>query len=532
MAKAPPYGEGMSFLIRLPLLTAESLSSWRQRNGSANGFRWFPTLNARPAGDPDRCPNADEIDWLSREFAVPVPTLRASSLERYVETLIGRSSPLAFLRWIIPCSKNCAMVGAVNGYCPVCLSVDARPYFRLAWRLAFITHCPIHKCRLLERCSRCTCCAWPTVYLDRASFPQTWMDIARCAGCGHLYSHENPIVDERHDASVRLWGALDSGKVPSNGPSGISLPDYFAALWSVSRLVRRNLPRLQGLFPFQDPIDQISADASGNTIERLPGTARQAIVSAAMWLLENWPMRLVEVCKAVDISGSDFSCTQSKNPQWFDDALREHLFQHTKWITRGHVRTAMEELNAKGLAISKNALRRSLRVSESWAINELLDQRRRASIDELATLCRHYHAILAHTPPSRDQQRTLSRDVLMLLISAFSGKPIEEVCEMDAAAVARVFRTAKTSFDPGLDSNTAFVVGCLDELGDQYRQGIRPQFVARGDALLKSWFISRFGKKMDGHSVRARIAKMMKQTLEPALWNSADVFRSIFCEAP
>lgn len=40
-------------------------------------------------------------------------------------------------------------------YCPRCLHEDADPYFRRCWRLAFVTVCPAHHRRLLDRCGDC-----------------------------------------------------------------------------------------------------------------------------------------------------------------------------------------------------------------------------------------------------------------------------------------------------------------------------------------------------------------------------------------
>jgi hypothetical protein len=40
-------------------------------------------------------------------------------------------------------------------YCPHCLREDADPYFRRCWRLTFVTVCPDHHRRLLDRCGAC-----------------------------------------------------------------------------------------------------------------------------------------------------------------------------------------------------------------------------------------------------------------------------------------------------------------------------------------------------------------------------------------
>lgn len=51
----------MALLIRFPPQHGKVLSSWRQHYGLANGFQWFRALNRRPTGDPNRCPNDEEM---------------------------------------------------------------------------------------------------------------------------------------------------------------------------------------------------------------------------------------------------------------------------------------------------------------------------------------------------------------------------------------------------------------------------------------------------------------------------------------
>ena len=74
------------------------------------------------------------------------------------------------------------------------------------------------------------------------------------------------------------------------------------------------------------------------------------------------------------------------------------------------------------------------------------------------------------------------------------------------------------------DSDFEAIFRTLDELSEQYSQGIRPVFLTRAPEDIDYWFLSRFGRKMDGHSVRARFAQIMKNLFEPTLWNSVDVF--------
>lgn len=350
------------------------------------------------------------------------------------------------------------------------------------------------------------------------------MDLALCMACGNPLSLAVGTFDGHGDLSTTLWNALTKGVTPKGGPQGISLQDYFTALWSLSRFVRRNLKSLQSALPISYDPETTRSIRPNIVLERLPATSRQVILSMAYWLLEEWPTRLVDACRAAGISGTDFNCSEIQSPTWFDDAIHEHLFRHTNWITREQVETAISELTAKSLPVSKNALRRKLGITESWAINELLDQRRTASVEELVKMCRQYYVALEHTPPSRDQQRTLTRDFLILLLSAFSGKSIEAVCGMEQADIEEVVRVAKSRIGSETVPDIRFLVDCLMELDDQYRHGIRPDIQFRGQEIPDTWFISRFGKKLDGHSVRSRITQLMKASLDPALWSSADTF--------
>lgn len=523
----------MIFLVRPRPQPGESLSSWRQRAGLVNGFRWFPTFNAKwLARDPDLLPNELEVDWLSREFNISQDEVRFTCLDQFADILAGGrfSAPLA--RWVLPCARQSSRHGATSGYCPICLREDEEPYFRLSWRLAFITHCPIHHCRLMERCPSCADIIWPNVFIERASRVPKWADLSLCQTCGHHLANCEPRFDGQQATSIDLWNTATTGIPPPHGPQGISADSYFAALWSLTRFIRRNTKALIGTLPSL-PRDELGHPSLRNTvIERLQGDTRQTLLGAATWLLKEWPTRLVNICRTAGLSGRDFGCTEIENPEWFNEAIREHLFQRANWITREHVHAAIEELSATRTPISKNALRRKLGISESWAINELLDQRRSATAEELVTLCRWYYAQLVHTPPSRDQQRTLTRDFMMLMVSAFAGQSIETVCMMDEAGIEAVVRALRAEVATCSDPNRHFLVDCLIKLDDQYRNGIRPEFQFRGQDVPKTWFISRFGKMMDGHSVRSRITQIMKVNLDTRLWSSADTFRGTLFPAP
>lgn len=342
-----------------------------------------------------------------------------------------------------------------------------------------------------------------------------------CPECGDDLGRGELEIDGKHQSSLRLIQMLNARDgTLTNFP--FPHEDYFRALWSTCRIIGRKLNRfitagdLDGLEQIKD------RHVKGWTIERQSSEVRHTIITNAQWLLDGWPDRFVETCDRAKLSRAEFGGPDNCSPAWFDEVVKRQLAKAVNWITREDVGTAIAEIEAKGLAVSKNALRRRLGITESWAINEVLDQRRDATTDELAKLCEHYHYLIEHTPPSRDQQRTLCRDFLILLCSALTGQRVEKVCFMTRREIGLLhqhgLRYAHTDGPLGTISST------LDELFDQYSHGIRPAFSVRAPEPTQCWFLSRFGKPMDGHSVRARFARMMKDVFEPKLWNSMDVF--------
>lgn len=511
----------MPFLIRPSPVPGESISSWRQRSGLANGFFWFPAMKTCPTNDPDIQPGQKELEWISREFSQSETRIKSLSLGRFAPLSVGEAVGSQFLRWTLSYSGISMREGSVSGYCPTCLQSDEIPYFRLIWRFAFVTHCPFHHCRLLTACPKCNRNCWPASYSERHHYKQRSADMRHCPECGSDLGQATPEIDGNHQSSWRLFQMLDArARVSTDLP--FPTADYFRALWSTCRIISRRIDHFVttgNQHGFRQVKDQ---HIKGCTIERQPPEVRRAIISNAEYLLAGWPDRFVQACTQAHVSRADFGGKESCSPIWFDDVVKHQLAKSINWITRDDVSTAVMEIEASGQPVSKNALRRKLGITESRAVNEILDQRREATCEELASLCRHYHYLIEHTPPSRDQQRTLCRDYLILLVTAISGHSVEKVCRMSESEIAQYVPAIRspTIATPEIDT----IFNTLSELLDHYRAGIRTVFALRGTDAVPYWFLTRFGKAMNGHSIRDRFARIMKNTFEPKLWNSMDVF--------
>src|ERR1035437_2114044 len=148
------------FLIRPKPFPLESLSSWRQRAGMANGFRKYPRPDGRNwAVDPDRRPDPYELEWLTTEFRASSNDVSALSLDSQIAHFTNAECKTK-LRWVTPCGSRSLLTQSGPVCCPTCLREDPIPYFRLAWRFAFLSHCPKHGTPMIDRCPFCESLLW------------------------------------------------------------------------------------------------------------------------------------------------------------------------------------------------------------------------------------------------------------------------------------------------------------------------------------------------------------------------------------
>lgn len=100
-------------------------------------------------GDVDRQIDDEALQLLSRKTGVAYPELFSMTLrahEQWAGVSPGDESADLYFRYG---KKNIGI-----RFCPRCLA-ERPAYFRLDWRLAFVTLCPRHRIPLLERCEYC-----------------------------------------------------------------------------------------------------------------------------------------------------------------------------------------------------------------------------------------------------------------------------------------------------------------------------------------------------------------------------------------
>jgi hypothetical protein len=268
------------------------------------------------------------------------------------------------------------------------------------------------------------------------------------------------------------------------------------------------------------PQDDVASATTCKSVEELPLQLRDAVVHDALDLLRDWPRGLLSFCAENGLSWQHFSPNRAAQPSWFAEVITEHLPQQRASLSRESVDTAVNQLRINQLPITKMAVKRLLRVSESKEIDRAVPHRRQATLDELHAICDRFEVAIDDAPESRDERATLVRDYAILLTSVRVQVPIE-------CAVALTIEECLAIVDGGPDDlfETSIAARTTRWLG-RYLGAVRPTLVARTGTSNPRCFVGRFARELLAHGPRQRVARMMTE-FDPLLWRSADVFSRV-----
>jgi hypothetical protein len=192
-------------------LPDELLTSWFARLAYGQGLK-LQTLGRLLFGsarqlwnrDIDRLSPAWLVKALAEQTGTPIERVRETTLSAYEGILFPHLGSSGVLRWVL----NVGMYHRTRTkfglqICPACLRGDSIPYFRRAWRLAFVVCCPRHHCRLVDACQSCgRPLAFHRAELGHPSLrvPES---ITLCGRCGKDV-REAACLPEPHDSLIDL----------------------------------------------------------------------------------------------------------------------------------------------------------------------------------------------------------------------------------------------------------------------------------------------------------------------------------------
>ena len=280
----------------------ELLSSWLVRVAHANGLK-VQTFCRLAFGNDRQVWNRD-IDRLAPAWLVETMSVRTGTpLQRAWQTtlmifqgkLFAHWKASGKLQWILSLKMyHRKRLGYGLQFCPRCLTEDAEPYFRLAWRVALCTFCPKHDCMLLDRCPQCgQGLAYHRIELGLPDSTSA-APLCRCWACGFDYRQSSVAPVEKWSArTFQSW--TKALRLVDRGAPSSSRFDYdkLAALHQITKLLtgkgaKERLSRYATLRTRRARISSIA----GASIESRELVERHYVIELAWWLIGRWPSRL------------------------------------------------------------------------------------------------------------------------------------------------------------------------------------------------------------------------------------------------
>ena len=321
--------------VHLHPAPGESLSSWIVRLSEAHGqkvhtfctlaFGKVPLWNR----DLDRFAPAAVLRTLAQRTATSDAVIAATTIQSLSGTVFDGSVDGGCLPWVLPGGiyhrvRRCFG----QQYCPCCLAEDPSPYFRLHWRLAFVTVCPRHLCVLRDRCLQCGA---PVMFFRRDLEDRTMpskIAITRCARCrkslllGRVSSApEDAIANQillEKAAETGWFSVTDKLVVPTF--LALHVVRHLANLLASRRSVALGWARALG----------VKADLLNTlplkTIEYGAVHLRLEIVRAASHWLEGWPDEFFERCTRMGLTYSRLCGQLAHCPFWFEEEVRARMY--------------------------------------------------------------------------------------------------------------------------------------------------------------------------------------------------------------
>jgi hypothetical protein len=336
----------------------ELLSSWLIRLSHANGFlphsfchQFWPT-KAVWNRDIDHLATAEITQDLARLTAVSIQRAHETTLRAYEGVVFQEFIRSGRTRGILPVGVwHRVHLKYGLQYCPECLASDAKPYFRRAWRLAWVTCCTKHRRPLLDRCPKC---AKPVNFHHNKGMKDS---LARCVNCDFdLGKAPNTAAATTSElqAQRHLLEAIQRGWVEMPGYGAIYSHLYFDGLWALTEMLLspRGRSALAGLV--DDGLKAVARQPVWHQqIEDYDVGMRRVLVTAVFELSRDWPTRFLSVVRRRRLRFSDIKRDLPSLPYWVHDVLRRDLFYHQYEVNDEEVFHSVKNLVRLGLPLTQ-----------------------------------------------------------------------------------------------------------------------------------------------------------------------------------
>lgn len=285
----------------------ELLSSWLVRLSRGHGLRVQTFCNLIFGNrlqvwnrDIDRLGPDWIVNVLSDRTGTPIEDARATTLRSYECWLYPAFRASGHLQWITTLQMfHRTRQGFGMQYCPMCLYEDEDPYFRKAWRVAFITTCPKHQCMLRDRCPECG--AGVAFHRGDMGHPddQHRESISDCYACGTSLGGRTGGAIERYDGAVLDWMLALSQSVVS-GDRNFGAPGEINVMRQMAVLLtaQSSTVKLHKHVCDMLAVSEMSLISGRVAVEARTLAERHHLVQLIGWLIQDLEPRLRQAWRA------------------------------------------------------------------------------------------------------------------------------------------------------------------------------------------------------------------------------------------
>lgn len=233
----------MQWILPVPILPDETLSSWLTRAALAQGCDPLALTGSIWPGwrvwttDIDRGLDDQQLSKLSSVSGIPVRTFKATFLRKEAEIIAGNELGVSGAwPWVLALgSRNRQRLSGLQ-YCPDCFQTDRKPYFRRQWRFAWQSGCKTHQIRLVSHCDRCRSPVQP----HRLTAESTLLSICPICGFNLKRAIRYPVSAVSDDFRAASSEAIHSHRGFYNSQT-LAAHDWFAIARFFIGVVRQAL---------------------------------------------------------------------------------------------------------------------------------------------------------------------------------------------------------------------------------------------------------------------------------------------------
>lgn len=413
-------------------LSGESLSSWRQRAGWANGYSLFPTLDERTRRvDPDVGSNLDDLVWLADAHQLSFEDVRSLSLAGYVGRVVTDLDGVKHPRfWLRARLRN-----RVNSYgpmfCPHCLAEDAVPYFRLAWRFAFVTECDRHKCELLDHCPNCKSPGWPTAVGEVRKISNKFQLHKYCWQCGFDLS-SSQTVESANGVGRQLLNGVQSGRLRL-GKNVFPILEVLQAVRGVCQLYLRAPARkiiADANLRWADVIGRLTEETmSALSIDHVSVSQRNLLMPLAFEIVSDWPNTYRRFASENKLSAMSLGVNKELHPEWMNKLIHDEFRLVTPTTDCAVVRDFCNDwLDRTGKWPTKTDVRNEFgSKAPNKAIRAVFYERDVATDEESMLYCERLNEQVDIAKSNRKNRKVRLLDFAALTLAALTPKNLNEM---------------------------------------------------------------------------------------------------------